>query len=61
MGNDMTPAREAHLIRQAQTLSSLAELHAFRDQIKAQGEQITAGLFRAMESKATFLGAKERR
>jgi hypothetical protein len=57
----MTPAREAHLIRQAQTLSSLAELHAFRDQIKAQGEQITAGLFQAMENKATFLGTKERR
>ena len=48
----MTDARENHLLRQVETITCRAELDAFRAQIAAQGEQVTAELYRAMERKA---------
>lgn len=48
----MTGAREAHLIAQLGTIRTTAELDAFRAQLRAQGETITADLFRAMEAAA---------
>ena len=46
----MTGAREAHLIGQLGTIRTTAELDAFRAELRAQGEAVTADLFRAMEA-----------
>jgi hypothetical protein len=48
----MTAEREAHLLAQVATITCRAEMDAFRAQITAQGESVTADLYRAMQRKA---------
>jgi hypothetical protein len=54
-GGGMTSEREAHLIRMLRTITSTAELDAFRAQIRDEGETVTPDLFLAMETTADRL------
>ena len=57
----MNEARVADLLAKVHTLRCLEELRGFREQLRDQGEQMTAAVFTALETKAAFLGKKERR
>ena len=45
MSAPMSPEREAGLLRQIPTLATVAEAHALRDRLKAQGEALTSALY----------------
>jgi len=55
----MTAEREAHLIAQVGTITSTAELDAFRAQLRAQGDETASGLFMAMEQAADRLRGRK--
>jgi hypothetical protein len=57
----MTEAREDDLLAKVTTLASLAELHAFRDQIKAQAEVMGARLYAALMQRSDRLAKQEGR
>jgi len=52
----MTLERAAQLLRHIATITSPDEAHGFREQLRAQGEQLTPEVMRAIEAR---MGKKE--
>ncbi len=55
----MTPDREQHLLRQIPTLGSVAEAHAFRDQLRAQDEALSAAVYADLLARIDLLHKRE--
>lgn len=55
----MTPERIAELLRQIPTLATLDECHGFRDQLKAQGETMTAEVYGPLRDRLDLLAKRE--
>jgi hypothetical protein len=55
----ISPEREAELLRHVPTLATLDEAHAFRDALRAQGEQLTTALYAALLARIDLLRRRE--
>lgn len=58
-GREMTPAREAELLRHIQTIASLDEARGFREQLRDQGEQLTSGVYAALLRRIDVMRQRE--